>query len=251
MAGLAFERYLSVRKPNTYRNTVTNKRIIFTVVAIWLISSASLFLYSKFGYVRSIFINVNATLLLAVSLSCFIYFLMWRKLKDRPQMNDNRGTASCSSTQLETPQSSHTDPTSSKPVIPSRKILQDKVTQMFLVVLVAMLCCYGSSVLFTYLLAFCKSCSCVTLHSFLDFGSIFVSINSCLNFFCYAMQSSRFRSAFIKILKIKKKSRDNQARFSNVTNDSETAVLNVAVEHRATIQMNSVCVTNLNSCTSE
>ena len=195
IASLAFERYLSVRKPNTYRNTVTNKRIIFTVVPIWLISFASLIMYLKHGYVTSSFINVNASLLLAASLSCFMYFLMWRKLRERPQASDHRIT---------TLHSTPSDLISSNPVTVSRNIMEEKVTRMFLVVLVVMFCCYGSSALLTYLLAFCHSCSCVTLHWFLDFGFILVSINSSLNFFCYAMQSSRFRSAFIKILKIKK-----------------------------------------------
>ena len=249
IASLAFERYLSVRKPNTYRNTVTNKRIIFTVVAIWVVSIASLIMYSRLGFVLSSFINVNASLLLAAFLSCFMYFLMWRKLRERPQVNHNRRVVSYSSSQLETPQSSHADRTSSNPVVASKNVMQDKVSEMFLVVLVVMLCSYGLSALFTYLLVLCKSCSCVAQHSFLDFGSIFVSINSCLNFFCYAMQSSRFRSAFIKILKIKKNSRCNQTRFSHVTTTRETVFLNVALELGENIQMNSVCVETLSSAT--
>ena len=204
VASLAFERYLSVRKPDKYRNTVTNKRVIFTVVAIWLMSSASLIMYLNFGFVLSSFINVNASLLLATSVSCFIYFLMWRKLKERTQGNHNRRTTSPTLNGQENQQSSMTAPTeltTSNRIMESRHEVEKKVTKMFVVVLVAMFCCFGSSTLFSYLSVFCESCSCDELHWFIDFSLILVSLNSSLNFLCYAMQSSRFRSAFIKIFK--------------------------------------------------
>ena len=239
IASLAFERYLSVRKPNEYRNRVTNKRIIFTIVAIWLISFASLIMYLKLGYVLSSFINVNASFLLAASLSCFMYFLMWRKLKERTQVNHDR---------RKTSHAVPSDLISSNPVIVSRNKMEEKVTRMFLVVLVVMLCCFGSSALFTYFLAFCESCSCVTLHWFLDFGFILVSINSSLNFFCYAMQSSRFRSAFIKILKRKKTSHHQYPySFYNVANNREEPFFVRAVKQSENIQMSSVSVIKANS----
>ena len=208
VASLAFERYLSVRKPDKYRNTVTNKRVIFTVVAIWLMSSASLIMYLNFGFVLSSFINVNASFILASSVSCFMYFLMWRKLKERTQANHNRRTTPLTLNGQENQQSSMTAPTeltTSNRIMESRYEVEKKVTKMFVVVLVAMFCCFGSSTLFSYLSVFCESCSCDELHWFIDFSLILVSLNSSLNFFCYAMQSSRFQSAFIKILKKKRR----------------------------------------------
>ena len=227
IASLAFERYLSVRKANTYRNTVTNKRTLFIVVAIWMMSFASPIMYLKLGYVLSTFINVNAALLLATSVSCFMYFLMWRKLRERPQVNHNRITS----------HSVPSDFTSSNPATVSRKKMEEKVTRRFIVVLVVMLCCYGSSALFTYFLAVCESCSCVTLHWFIDLGFILVSINSCLNFFCYAMQSSRFRSVFIKILKIKKSRHYQNRSSSHAANNGEAAFFTRPVQQRETYSM--------------
>ena len=204
IASLAFERYLSVRKPNTYRNTVTNKRITFTVVAIWLISSALLIMYIKLGYVLSSFISANASFILATSVSCFMYFLMSRKLKERTQTNHYRRKTSLTLTTQENQQISltaQTGITTSNRIVKSRSKMEEKVTRMFLVVLVVMFCCYGSSTLLSYILNFCESCSCDELHWLLDSSLILVLLNSSLNFFCYAMQSPRFRSAFVKILK--------------------------------------------------
>ena len=243
IVSLAFERYLSVRKPNTYRNTVTNKRIIFTVVAIWLISSASLIIYFKVGYVLSFLINVNASFILASSVSCFMYFSMWRKLKERPHANHNRKTTSLNLTRRENPQSTltvSTELTTPNRIMKSRCDVEKKVTKTFLVVLSAMFCCYGSSTLFSYLLNFCESCSCDELHWFMDFSLILVLLNSSLNFFCYAMQSSRFRSAFIKILKIKKTSHQYPYSSYHVANNREEPFFIRAVKQRENIQMNPV-----------
>ena len=80
---------------------------------------------------------------------------------------------------------------------------EQKVTKMFMVVLVALLCCYGPSTVFIYAMSFCESCSCTTLHWFRDLQFLFVIMNSSVNFFCYALRSPRFRNAFKRILKIK------------------------------------------------
>ena len=79
-----------------------------------------------------------------------------------------------------------------------------KVTKMFLVVLVALLCCYGPSTVFIYAMSFCESCSCTTLHWFRDLQFLFAIMNSSVNFFCYALRSPRFRNAFAYILRIKR-----------------------------------------------
>ena len=245
IASLACERYLSVRKPHAYRNTVTNKRIIFTVVAIWLISSASLIMYLKLGYVLSSFINVNASFILATSMSCFMYVLMWRKLKERNQANHNIRATSFSLTTPEQQRGSltaETQKTRLNRIVKSRNKMEEKVTRMFLVVLVAMFCCYGSSTLFSYLSIFCESCSCDELNWFLYCSLILVLFNSCFNFFCYAMQSLRFRSAFVKILRKKKKDCHNQTRFSPVASNTDAAFIFSMVEQEKSIQMNSVPV---------
>ena len=245
IASSAFERCLSVRKPITYRNTVTNRRIIFTVVAIWLISFASLTIYFEFGYVLSSFINVNASLFLVTSVSCFMYIIMWRNLKERTQANHNSRITSLSSTTQENQESSltaQTRITRLNGIVKGKDKMEEKVTRMFLVVLVAMFCCYGSSTLFSYLLNFCESCSCDELHCFLDSSLILVLLNSSLNFFCYAMQSSRFRSAFIKILRKKKKDCHNQNKFCHVANNRDADFVTRAVEQEEQIQMNSVSI---------
>ena len=81
--------------------------------------------------------------------------------------------------------------------------IEQNMTRRFLVVLIALLLCYGPSTIIIYVMTFCKSCGCVTLHWLRDLQFLFIIANSSVNFFAYALRSSRFRKAIGKILKIK------------------------------------------------
>ena len=216
IASLAVERYLAVRKPTTYRNKITNKRIVFTVAVIWLISLTLPNTYFEVGYILYSFVFANTLVVLAIPVTCFTYTLMWQRIKRQSKTitNHNRDIAL---PQFEKSQSSSTapnNPTTGNSMITTTNKMEEKITKMFFVVLVAMFCCYGFATLFSYLLIFCESCGCVARHCFYDLAFISIAINSSLNLFCYAMQSSRFRSAFIKILKIKKKNYQHHETFS-------------------------------------
>ena len=86
----------------------------------------------------------------------------------------------------------------------SCQAMEKKITKMFLVVLIAMLCCYGPSTVFIYVMSFCETCKCTSLHWFRDLQFLFVIMNSSVNFYCYAIRSPRFRNAFKHILRLKR-----------------------------------------------
>ena len=225
LSSLAVERYLAVRKPNTYRTNVTNKRIALTVAAVWLISLALPNIYFKVGYTTYAFIFANTAIAVAIAITCVTYSLMLRKFRERshdisnstanarearytispsadPSRNKNLST---NATNTNTPNS----------VLASAREMEVKVTKIFIVILIAMLCCYGPSTVLIYVMNFCKSCSCTTLHWFRDLQFIFVLMNSSVNFLCYGLRSPRFRNAFTKILKIKR--RNNRAEESCIS----------------------------------
>ena len=96
------------------------------------------------------------------------------------------------------------EPTStSNAIYNSCQAMEQKITRMFLVVLIAMLCCYGPSTVFIYVMSFCETCKCKTLHWFRDLQFLFVIMNSSVNFYCYAIRSPRFRNAFKYMLRLK------------------------------------------------
>ena len=235
LSSLAVERYLAVRKPNTYRTNVTKKRIILTVAGVWLISLSLPFVYFEVGYITYAFIFANTAVAVAIAITCVTYTLMLRKVRERSQnvTNQNVRENPCISSTRETSQvqSVKTAPTNiPNSIVTSAREMEDKVTKMFIVVLIAMLCCYGPSTLFIYIMSFCESCSCITLHWFRDLQFIFVLLNSSVNFWCYALQSPRFRNAFSKILKTKNRHNGvEESRFSS-TNNIATVSFNNSVD---------------------
>ena len=239
LTSLAVERYLAVRKPNTYRNKVTNKRILLTIVTIWLISLSLPNIYFHVGFTTYGFIFANTSIAVAVLIICITYTLMRRKVNkvfkkstqtavpSTPAEAINKASqyplaavitktvsttgetisAQASSTSSQD-QSQRPNPTavrslvSSNAIAKSRQLLEAKVTEMFLIVLIALLCCYGPSTIMMYLVNFCEHCSCTTLHWFRDIHILFALLNSSVNFVCYALRCRRFRSAFVKLLRL-------------------------------------------------
>ncbi|XP_028410722.1 histamine H2 receptor-like [Dendronephthya gigantea] len=206
LTSLAVERYLAVRNPNTYRDKVTNKRIILTTIFIWLISLSLPNIYFHVGFTAYAFIFANTSIAVAFMIICITYTLMRRKLRSRSLRIETTSSTSADANEI-----SHDENQSTFNVdcmAAKKQLLEAKITQMFLIVLIALLCCYGPSTVMIYFVNFCEGCSCTTLHWFRDIHILFALMNSSVNFFCYALRSPRFRSAFAKLLRINRRRDD-------------------------------------------
>lgn len=169
LSTLALERYLAIRKPHAYRTRFTRKRILLTVAGIWLISLSLPQIYFEVGYISYAFIFANTAIAVAIAITCFTYTLMLLKFKERSQ-NFNNETAASRSTPPAIP-SPPTIPNAVPPpsssdasnsVLNSARLMEAKITKMFIIVLIALLCCYGPSTIMIYIMNFCESCT--TLH---------------------------------------------------------------------------------------
>ena len=249
LSSLAVERYLAVRNPNAYRTKVTNKRIVLTIVTIWLISVS---LPNMFFIVESTtyaLISTNMSLVFAVLTISVTYTLMRRQVNTtryrngrylnassipiattvirstesidaKSQISQSTSAAEIINTQQFSNISNNIDYSNTNAVT-RRQLLEAKVTKIFLIVLIALLCCYGPSTIMMYLVNFCEDCSCRTLHWFRDIYFLFIYMNSSINFFCYAFRSPRFRSAFAILLKINRnRNRSSSFNSRNVPNTS-------------------------------
>ena len=220
LSTLAIERYLAIQKPHTYRNKFTGKRISLTVAGIWLFSLGLPQVYFEVGYITYAFIFANTSIVVAILITCFTYSLMLYKVKERSQniANGSNETAAShparftASSTTATGGSSNFD--SPNTALKNTQLMERKITKMFIVVLIVLLCCYGPSTTLIYIMNFCESCSCSTLHWFRDIQFVFVIMNSSVNFYCYALRSPRFRNAFSKILKLN--SRREEPDFFNI-----------------------------------
>ncbi|XP_028408392.1 probable G-protein coupled receptor No18 [Dendronephthya gigantea] len=250
LSSLALERYLAVRKANTYRTNVTKKRIILTVACIWLISLSLPNIYFEVGYTTCAFIFANSAVAVAIFITCLTYTLMLRKVQERSQnVSSNNDTVRKAPYSIQAPSTSgppqderlSTVPANTpSSILNSARQMEAKVTRMFIVVLIAMLCCYGPSTLFIYIMNFCEQCSCITLHWFRDLQFVFVLLNSSVNFWCYAVQSPRFRSAFTKILKITKRNNSSEESGSSDINNIQTISFSKSVEQGENVKQGKI-----------
>ena len=222
LISLAVERYMAVRKRNAYRTKVTDRRVVLTIVLIWLISLSLPSMYLYVGFATYAFIFANTSIFVAVLIICITYTLMRRQLNKIRLPNDrNLNVPSVPSTDTVVRNAHSVDTTSrisqssevinmdqstnsnaSSAIATRRQLLEAKVTEMFLIVLIALLFCYGTSTIFMYLVNFCEDCSCRTLHWFRDFHVLFIVLNSSVNFFCYALRSTRFQNTFSKLIRM-------------------------------------------------
>ena len=192
LASLAVERYVAIRCPHTYRNKLTGRRILGTVISIWFISLTLPCAYFEVGFITYAFIFANTSVIVATGITCLIYAMMVNKFRKRLTTSRTESTTTTSEDSSQVSSGKPSENTSR---------LEHTITKMFLVVMAAVLGCYGPSTILIYTMSFCESCACVTLHWCRDLQFLFVIMNSSLNFFCYALRSPRFREAFVYILK--------------------------------------------------
>ena len=239
VSSLAVERYLAVRKPHTYRTNVTNKRVVLTIVIIWLISFSLPNNNLNVDFSTYAFVHANAAMAVGVIIICITYTLIKRKVGkskmthlSTENTNTERGFAASViakrnspktkkkqimdersqsiSTTLNTSQTHFRDtefPTvisdriSSNAIINHRQMVEAQVTKMFITVLIALVSLYGPSTIMMYIAIFCEDCGCDARHGLEDVSVLFTLMNSSINFFCYALRSTRFRNSFVKLLK--------------------------------------------------
>ena len=194
------------RYPHTYRNKLTGKRIIGTVICIWLISLALPCVYFEVGFITYAFIFANTSVVVASAITCFIYAVMVNAIRKRSNEDraDSSAMSSDNGSEMVSSKKSGGSKTTSGKQDQNTARLERTFTKMFLVVMAAVLGCYGPSTILIYCMSFCDSCSCVALHWCRDLQFLLVVLNSSLNFFCYAIRSSRFRKAFTYILKFQR-----------------------------------------------
>ena len=207
LAALAVERYLAIRDPHNYRNKCTAKRIALTISGIWVISLSLPWIYLHVGFITYAFIFANSAVAVAVLITCFTYGLVLRAFKKRtrnsePVRKEDNQSGSANNEDALTNRSSNQRRENAIQ-------MEKRITKMFLVVLFAMVCCYAPSAALIYALAFCRSCSCETLHWFKELQHLFVVANSSMNFFCYALRSPRFLSGIKSVLKFRARSVSN------------------------------------------
>ena len=178
LTAITIDRYVAVIRPFYYRAKWNTKKVITASLVIWIISVSLPFVYFKVGYIGYSFVFATIVILTLVVL-VFTTGRVFRKVRQQLEMS-NRLYAGRSE------------------VLARHRAHQidARVTKVFLLVLVTYLLCYAPSCVMVYLMNFCTTCSCYSIHWLRDMHFLFALLNSCLNPFLYAWRLPSFRSAF-------------------------------------------------------
>lgn len=181
LAAMAADRYIAVLYPVFYKNKINPRRALIASICVWSLSiSLPLALYFQVGFIKYAFIFANTAIAATLMIFFFSYISIYRKLHVQFVM----------SSQL---QSGLNSESAQKRALEHEK----RITKTFVLILVAYLICYTPSCVIIYILNFCRSCSCVTIHWFRDLQYVFIWVNSSLNPFLYSWKIPSFRSAVL------------------------------------------------------
>ena len=181
LTAMAADRYIAVLYPIFYKNKINPRRALIASICVWSLSiSLPLALYFQVGFIKYAFIFANTAIAATLMIFFFSYISIYRKLHVQFVM----------SSQLQSGLNSES--------AQKRALEQEKrITKTFVLILVAYLICYTPSCVIIYILNFCRSCSCVTIHWFRDLQYVFIWVNSSLNPFLYSWKIPSFRSAVL------------------------------------------------------
>ncbi|XP_015761249.1 PREDICTED: octopamine receptor-like [Acropora digitifera] len=189
LAALTADRFVAISYPLQYRVRFTTTRATVIAGLIWLVSFSLPLIYFEVGYLRYAFVFANTAVALTLVIFLFTYVRtvramraqvsQWDGMRQSSQSEDNRARIRAAS-------------------------VEKNITQAFMVMLGFFLCCYIPSCIIIYMMNFCSSCNCTTIHVFRDLQFIFVLSSSALNPFVYAWRLPNFRTAFKKILRSRK-----------------------------------------------
>ena len=187
LTAMAAERYIAVVHPVIYRNRVKQRHAFASSVVIWSVSIAlPLALYFQVGSIKYAFIFANTAIVATLVIFFFTYISIYRKLHAQFKMSSQIQSESAQMRALE-----H----------------EKRIVKTFVLILTAYLICYAPSCVIIYILNFCRSCSCITIHWLRDLQFVLILINSSLNPFLYAWQIPSFRNALLAHLPCKRENR--------------------------------------------
>ena len=183
---LSVDRYVAITFPMKYRSNLTWRKCWIGSFVIWILSLSLPLIYLKVGYINYLMIYVNTAVVIAAITLVMTYIRIYKFLRGQIQrMKEISRTTSNETKMLES----------------KRTLQQKKVTRVFLWILVLFLVCYIPATIIVYILQFCATCHCESIHVMRDTTFYLLTVNSCMNPFVYALKNKHYRHALTQVWK--------------------------------------------------
>ena len=174
MAALAVNRYQATTTKNDCIQQWKWSRVVAMSVLIWVFSLCLPFLYLVTGFCRLSFIFVNTAVVSSVFVLVFVYCSIYRALRKHGRKVQ------------------HLQSINEKK---KRGRQEERITALFILIVVSFLACVVPTLVTSYIINLCHSCSCFLIHWSRDLSCWFLLLNSASNQFLYAWRMPPFRRA--------------------------------------------------------
>ena len=182
IAALSIDRYVCITSPMKYRLKLKSSQVKRVSLIIWLISVICPFTYLYVDFIIYTFVFANGTLLFTLLVLAFVNHKIYRSLQTQRK-------------QLQTLVHGENLRTS----LSQRDA---RVTKTFMFFLGFFLVLSLPPLSFSYILNFCSSCNCRTIHIIRDLQFVSILFPSSVNPFIYALRLPNFRRAITVICSI-------------------------------------------------
>ncbi|XP_066917831.1 melanocortin receptor 5-like [Clytia hemisphaerica] len=199
LLALSVDRYFCIVWAIRYRQCLNWNRCHIITACIWIFSLSFPFLSWKLGYVKYLMFFACSSVLVGIILMLFVYAKVHLYLQNQTKQLRKRTT-------------SKVDQTTN----PRRLSMKRKVTQTFLIIMLAFVLVYVPAFVMIFTLQFCESCGCVFRHWLRDLQFLLVASNSAINPLICTARLKQFRTS-IKQLFTGKRAR-NSASKAGLTN---------------------------------
>ena len=191
LAALTADRYVAVTYPVKYKTVITSNRAKITSASIWFFALGFSFSYFKLGYIFYSFVFTNTAVISTFVVLIFVYTSIYKRLRERTKYWRDRKQHG----------GKDRDKENRDNIINSKK--DSKVTKALILVLLIFFLSFTPACVMIYVMNFCQSCSCLTIHWLRDLNFLVVLCCSGINPYLYAWRLPQFKKAFMKFLHIR------------------------------------------------
>lgn len=181
IAALSLDRYICVTSPMKYRLKLKSLQVKRASLIIWLISVACPFTYLYVDFIIYTFVFANGTLLLTLLVLAFVNHKIYRSLQT--QRKQFQTLAEDENINFKT----------------SLAQRDARVTKTFVFFLASFVVLTIPPLSFSYVLNFCSTCDCPTIHILRDLQFLSILFPSSVNPFIYTIRLPNFRKAITVI----------------------------------------------------